>query len=110
MSVLSYSELLRRIANIDEQTLEKPYKILQRHTCTGNRLVVLRCLARQDRATIGQLLQKTGHNKGGGSYITIQRFFEALSTDGLLVSEKRGNRVYWKFAPEYHTIKEFMLA
>ena len=109
MSVLAYSELLKRIANIEEEKLEKPYIILSKNNTTKNRLRVLKELARREKSTIGSLLKKTHQNKGGGSYLTIKKYFQQLEKEGLLKSERKNKKKVWFFSPEFKELKEFIL-
>ena len=109
MSVLAYSELLKRITGIKESELEKPFIILGKHNTTENRLKVLRELANHDKATIGFLLKRCKLNKSGGSYLTIKKFFEELEKDGLLKRHQKNKKQEWSFSKEFSSLKEFIL-
>ena len=109
MTVLAYSELVKRIMNIDEKKLEAPFKILSRLRSTPHRLAILKELARSEQSTIGKLLQKTKHNKGGGSYLAIQSFFNELEKEGLLKKTKENKKTVWMFTPEYTDLREFIV-
>lgn len=109
MSVLAYSELLRRIAGIDEKELETPFRILNRNNTTQNRLRVLKALADHEPISIGALLQKLHQPRGGGSYITIKRYFRDLEKEGLLKSEKKKNIEVWSFGGSHQLLKRFIL-
>ncbi|MCD4666499.1 hypothetical protein K8R47_01665 [archaeon] len=109
MSVLAYSELLKRIFNIDENQFRKPYQILSRYNPTKNRIEILKQLALHDKITIGQLLKKTNHNKGGGSYLTIKKYFENLAKEGLLIKYQKKKKILWSFSEEYLDVKRFIL-
>lgn len=109
MSVLAYSELLKRILKIDERTLEKPFSILSKHNTTPKRLQILKELANQKSITIGKLLQELHRNKGGGSYLTIKRYFEGLEKSGLLTRNKTHQKEEWSFSEEYSGLKEFII-
>lgn len=108
MSVLAYSELMKRIVGVDETKLETPFKILNNNNTTKTRLKILKELAKQDKATIGKLLKNSGHNRTGGSYITIKNYFLDLEKDGLLKKEKRGTIEEWSFSEKYEDIKVFI--
>lgn len=110
MSVLAYSELLKRIVGINEKALEKPFIILNRNNTTQNRLKVIKELAKTERATIGRLLKNLHQSRGGGSYITIQRYFLALEKDGLLRKYRENNKELWYFSKDYALLKKFIIA
>ncbi|MBR9691241.1 hypothetical protein GOV06_00475 [Candidatus Woesearchaeota archaeon] len=109
MSVLAYSELLKRIVGIDEKKLEKPFIILSKHNTTKNRLNILKELAQNEKITVGKLLRNLHQNIGGGSYLTIKKYFLELEKEGLLKKEKIKNKEIWSFSEEYKDLKEFIL-
>ena len=109
MSVLAYSELLKRIVGIDEKILEKPYQIISKHNTTKNRLAVLKELARTEKNTIGRLLKNLKLNRSGGSYLTIKKYFLELEKEGLLKKEKVNKTEVWSFSEKYNDLKVFIL-
>jgi hypothetical protein len=109
MSVLAYSEMLKRIAGVDKNKLERPFIILSKHNTTEKRLNILRRMAEHDGITIGKLLKLSHQNTGGGSYLTIQRYFKELQKDGLLDVKLKNNKHIWSFSDEYSDIREFIL-
>ena len=109
MSVLAYSELLRRIAGVDEKSLQRPYEILSKHNTTKKRLQALKALAEHGPCTIGKLLQAMHHNRGGGSYLTLQTYFNNLAHDGLMVKQPKNNRLEWSFSKDYQHFQSFLL-
>jgi len=109
MSVLAYSEIMKKITGIDEKRLEKPFLILSRHKITKNRLKVLKELANHEKITIGKILKNLKQSRGGGSYLTIRDFFLELEKEGLLKREKINNKCYWSFSDKNIQLKEFIL-
>lgn len=109
MSILAYSELMKRIAGIDEHNLETPFIILNRNNTTPNRLKVLKALAAKDESSLGKLLKHCKMNRGGGSYLTIKNYFRSLEDEGLLQRKKELNREIWSFSKKYEDIKKFIL-
>ena len=109
MSVLAYSELLRRITGIDQETLELPFVILNKNNTTRKRLLIIKELAKKEKATIGQLLESVGLPRGGGSYLTIQDYFLSLEKEGLLQRTNVGKKVVWSFSEKHAPFKRFVL-
>ena len=109
MSVLAYSELLRRIAGIEQDDLERPFKILSRNNATRKRIEILKILASAEPISIGMLLQKSGLPRGGGSYMTIKRFFLALEKEGLLEHNIVRKRALWQYSASAELFKRYIL-
>ncbi|MFT4304690.1 MAG: hypothetical protein ACMXX8_01230 [Candidatus Woesearchaeota archaeon] len=109
MTILAYSELLKRITGIDEKRLEMPFVVLNRNNTTKNRLSILKALAEREPITIGFLLQKSNQARGGGSYLTIRKYFESLEKEGLLKRSKIKSKTLWSFSEEYHELKKYIL-
>lgn len=110
MSVLAYSELLKRMTGIDEKSLEKPYLILSKHETTQKRLAILKELAKHERITIGRLLKGLHRNRGGGSYLTIKKYFLELEKEGLLKHENIGEKEIWSFSKNHEDFKNFIVS
>ena len=110
MSILAYSELLKRITGINEQELEEPFKILSKNNTTKTRLKIIRGLATHEPISIGNLLHKINLPRGGGSYITARKYFMMLERDGLLEKEKRKSRTVWKFSQKGTYLKRYILS
>ncbi|MBI4451126.1 hypothetical protein HY642_04065 [Candidatus Woesearchaeota archaeon] len=110
MSVLAYSELLKRIAGINESQLEAPFKILSQNNTTKTRLAVIKGLANHEPISIGKLLQAVHLPRGGGSYMTIQKYFVSLQKAGLLDCRKIKNRTLWSFTKEGGELKRYILS
>ena len=108
MSVLAYSELLKRITEIDENMLEQPFKILNATNTTPTRLKVIKALAIYEPISLGKLLQKVGLPRGGGSYITIRKYFLNLEHKGLLETVKENNKTRWKFSSQGEILKRYI--
>jgi hypothetical protein len=108
MTALGYSELLKRITGIDQKKLEAPFIILNRNNTTKVRLDVIKQLARLGPLTIGLLLQKSNQPRGGGSYLTIRKYFEALEREGLLKKEKIKTKTLWSFSDDHRDFKDFI--
>jgi len=109
MSILAYSEILKKVTGIDEKELEKPFIILSRHNSTPKRFKILRVLANNEKSTISSLLKKAKLNRGGGSYLTIRKYFQSLEKEGLLKKEKINKKETWEFSEEYNDLKEFIV-
>ena len=112
MSVLAYSELLKRIAGVNEQKLEEPFKILHNSNTTATRLKVIKTLAKYEPITLGKLLKIAGFPTGGGSYMTIRAYFYELEKKGLLKSSRRGKamkKTYWEFTEKGEEMKKYIL-
>jgi|GEM_PF-5402338 len=107
--ILGYSELLKRITGIDQKRLEMPMVILNRNNTTKNRMNILRDLVKYEPITVGLLLQKAKQPRGGGSYITIRKYFKCLEKEGLLKSKKMGAKTLWSISDEYSDIKKFFI-
>ena len=110
MSVLAYSELLKRIAGIEEKDLEAPFRILSKNNTTSMRLEVIKGLARYEPMSTGMLLQKLGFPRGGGSYITIQNFFSSLEKEELLERRKIKSKTLWAFSNKGELLKRYILS
>jgi len=106
--ILAYSELLKRITGIKEQQLEEPFRILSRNNTTKMRMRVIKGLAQHEPTTIGKLLQELHFSRGGGSYLTIQKYFLDLKKEGLLEAEKRKTTTLWKFSEKGSELKKYM--
>jgi len=74
MSVLAYSELLKRITGIKDQDLEEPFRILSQNNTTESRLRIIKGLALHEPISIGKLLHTIGLPRGGGSYLTTRKY------------------------------------
>lgn len=109
MSILAYSELLKRITGISEDELEKPFIILNRNNTTKYRLEMLKSLAMHEPISIGKLLKSNKLPRGGGSYITIQRYFLDLEKEGLLQKNIENKKTTWSFSDKYKELKKFIL-
>lgn len=116
MSVLAYSELLRRIAGFDDSHLETPFKILSKNNTTPMRLRVIRALAIHEPISIGKLLQTVNLPRGGGSYLTIRKYFLSLEKEGLLERRRMGRKntnktkTLWIFSKKNEEFKKYILA
>jgi hypothetical protein len=110
MSVLAYSELLKRITGINEKELEEPFKILSQSHTTKNRFKTIKYLSLYEPISIGKLLHKIGLPRGGGSYLTIKKFFLSLEKKGLLQKEKDGMGYVWKFTERGDHLKKYLLS
>lgn len=108
MTILAYSELLRRIGGIEEKKVEQFYKVIASHNITSLRYKALKNLAKQDKSTIGKLLQNLNVNKSGGCYITIKKFFLEMNKNGILDTVVVGNRTYWKFSDKAKHLKLYL--
>ena len=110
MSVLAYSELLKRISGIDQEKLDQPFKILNSSNTTQNRLKAIKALAKHEPITLGKLLQAIGLPKGGGSYLTIRDYFYTLEDKGLLMSVEKKGKKFWKFTEKGDHLKRYILS
>ncbi len=110
MSALAYSELLKRITGVRDEELEEPFKILARHNTTETRLAVIKALAREGPISLGMLLHSVDLPRGGGSYLTVRKYFTALERDGLLVRRTRMNKTEWSFSEKGTMLKRFILS
>jgi len=110
MSVLAYSELLKRITGIEERKLEEPFKILNKNNTTPTRLKAIKGLALHGPISLGKLLQTIGLPRGGGSYLTIRRYFLSLEKEGLLKKEMINKKTIWGFSEEGEILKKFILS
>jgi len=110
MSVLAYSELLKRITGINEKDLEEPFKILSENNTTKNRLKIIKGLALHEPISMGNLLHKLGFPRGGGSYLTARKYFLMLEADGLLEKQKEKNKTIWKFSKKGEDLKKYILS
>ena len=109
MSVLAYSELLKRITGIEEYELEIPFKILNKNNTTQNRLKAIKSLALQEPVSLGKLLSSIDMPRGGGSYITIRKYFQALEKDGLLQTKLDKGKTIWQFSKKGELLKKYIL-
>lgn len=110
MSVLAYSELLKRITGIHDEELEEPFKILGRHNTTETRLAAIKTLARNEPISLGMLLHSAKLPRGGGSYLNIRKFFLELEKEGLLSRNEHGNKTEWAFSEKGALLKRFILS
>ena len=110
MSVLAYSELLKRIIGIHDEELEEPFKILGRHNTTKTRLTAIKTLARDGPVSLGMLLHSANLPRGGGSYLNIRKFFLELEKEGLLAKNECGNKTEWAFSEKGESLKRFILS
>ena len=106
--MLAYSEILKRITGVEERNLEKYFRLLSESQLSPLRYSVLKQLAKQDKATIGSLLQSLDQHRTGGTYVTIQSFFTELAGKGLLEKVPVGRRNYWKFKEELSQLKQYL--
>jgi hypothetical protein len=109
MSILGYSELIQRIYGIDKKKLERPFVILNRNNTTKKRLKVLQILAKNEPATLGQLLTTTKQPRGGGSYNALKNYFLDLEKEGLLIQNNIGTKTIWKFKEGLNEFKLFII-
>lgn len=110
MSVLAYSELLKRITGIEEAQLEGPFKILNKSNTTPVRLKALKALARHEPTSLGKLLQTISLHRGGGTYLTIRKYFILLEKKGLLENKKENGRTVWKFTDKGEILRRYILS
>lgn len=108
MSVLAYSELLKRITGINERELETPFQLLNRNHTTKKRLEVLKGLAKHEPISVGKLLHSIGFPRGGGSFITMRNYFLALEKDGILERKKIKTKDIWQFSTKAEVLKRFI--
>src|SRR3989344_9107264 len=108
MSVLAYSELLKKITGINEKDLEEPFKILSENNTTKSRLKIIKGLALYEPISIGNLLHKMGFPRGGGSYLTTKKYFSMLEKDGLLSKQKIKNKIVWMFSKKGEYLKRYI--
>lgn len=110
MSVLAYSELMRRIVGVEESELERPFKILSDHNTTSLRLAAIKELSRHESISIGKLLQTLKQPRGGGSYLTVRKYFMELEKTGLLVRTRVGNRTEWGISKKNEDFKRYVMS
>lgn len=109
MSVLAYSELFQRITGLNIRSIKDVMTLLEETKTTSLRLKVLKTLSHYDKVTISGLLKDSHMNRGGGTYLNIQKYFLLLEEKGLLVSEKSKTRVFWFFAPDFYDVKLYLM-
>jgi len=108
MSVLAYSELLKRIVGVKTEDLETPFIILNKNNTTKNRLKVIKELSKKGKSTIGNLLKSVGLPRGGGSYLTIRNYFLDLEKQDLIRREKKRNKTFWMFTEKNEPLRKFI--
>ncbi|MBI2102372.1 hypothetical protein HYT55_00910 [Candidatus Woesearchaeota archaeon] len=109
MSVLAYSELLKRITGIDDHQLEEPFKILSQNNTTQSRCKIIKGLALYEPISIGNLLRKSELPRGGGSYLTVRKYFLSLEKAGLLEKYLLHNRAVWRFSKNGEHLRKYLL-
>jgi len=97
MSVLGYSELMKKIFGITPKTLQGELSQLLKTKPTQKKIEVLRELASTKRATIGKLMKKKKMTYTGGSFNSMKTFFEELYQLKILQKEIIGRRTYYTF-------------
>ena len=95
--ILGRSELLRRIKGINEESFESYFVKLSKHGLTRLRFNCLKKLADLEKATVSSILKEINETSSGGTYITINTFFEKLKKEKILKKQKVGKLTYWSF-------------
>lgn len=108
MSVLGYSKIIELLTGIRDYELENALILLSKHKFSGLRYNCLKSLAIAERSTIPALLNAIKENTSGGTYLTINKFFNGLEQDKILVRELKGNRTYWEFSSANETLKKYL--
>jgi len=109
MSLLGYSELFQRITGVNIHSIEDVMLMLEETKTTSQRLKVLKALSHYEKTTISTLLKDLKMNRGGGTYLNIQKYFNLLKEKGLLISEKDGIKEYWSFSEKFYGIKLYLM-
>lgn len=107
MTFLAYSEIYGRAAGLRKSTQDN-FIVLTRNDTTKIRFKALCCLAKEERDTISSVLEKIGENRSGGTYLSIQSYFEALQKESILIPEEVGRRTYWKFNPNAKDLEQYL--
>lgn len=107
MSFLAYSEIFGRAAGLKKSTGDN-FAILARNDTTKIRFKALCALAREERDTISAVLEKIGENRSGGTYLSIQSYFQNLQKENILQPEEVGRRTYWTFQPTAKDLQQYL--
>jgi len=108
MSMIGYSQLMKDVLNIDKTSVELLLEKLAEHKLTNLRLRVLRQLAKIGRDTISGVLKSINENHTGGTYKSIEDFFESLKKEKILEIESVGVRSYWKFESRAESLANYL--
>lgn len=105
---LAYSELFGRAAGL-KRTVQNWFIILARSEPSKLRLGCLEQLAKEERATISHVLKKLKENRTGGTYLSVNAFFNKLANEGILEKDEVGRRTYWQFAQDAADLKKYLV-
>lgn len=108
MSILGYSEIVKKITGEDEYSFENIMVTLSKHSLSSLRIKALKELAKQKNSTITKILKRLKENTTGGTHISIKSFFINLEKENILSKEKINNRTYWKFTDKYKNFCKYL--
>lgn len=107
MSFFAYSEIYGLILGAKSSIHDK-FLVLTRHDTTKIRFRALCYLAKVRRDTISNILEQIGENRTGGTYISLQTYFENLEIEKILEKQSIGRRTYWKFTDQAKDLAEYL--
>ena len=108
MSMIGYAQLMKDLFDVDKTSVELQLERLAKHRLSDLRLRILKQLAKVGEDTISGLLRKIGENNTGGTYKTINSFFNLLKRDKILITIRRGTRQYWKFTEDVRDLENYL--
>ena len=109
MSFYAYSKINELLTGIKSFELEHIIFQLSKYPFSKLRRDCLIKLSFLERATISKLLSELGKNNSGGTFLTIERFFNELKKDNLLENKKVGRRTYWLFTERGQSLRKNLL-
>ena len=109
MSFFGHSKIVELLTGIKDYELQNNISLLSKYRFSELRHKSLRKLAELERSTIPSILKNLKENKSGGTYLTINRFFQDLQKEGILNTDTVGKRTYWKFSVNGQSFRKFLL-
>ncbi|NYZ80111.1 hypothetical protein H0N95_02570 [Candidatus Micrarchaeota archaeon] len=106
--ILGRSEIIKRIKGIDEKAFENYFVRMSRIGLTELRFKCLKKLAELKKATVSAVLKELGENPTGGSYNTINDFFDKLKKESILKKQQIGKTTYWEFTEKTKEFAEYL--
>lgn len=108
MTVLGYSKLVELLTGKNEYAFEGHMMVLVRHGLSHLRFSAFHALAIAERSTINGLLANIDAHQGGGTYRSVEEFFDRLAEEGILEKCAVGRRTYWQFSQKHKTFATYI--
>ncbi len=110
MTFYAYSKINELLTGVKSFELEHIISQLSKYMFSNLRKNCLIKLSILEKATISKILKELKQNNSGGTFLTIERFFEKLEKEGILKKEKYGRRTYWTFTDRGQSLRKSLLS